>query len=129
MTLFLTIERSLTSDLLCIKDDLKLIQNTLQSILNNTLLFDAKLILDELICNSVIHGNSQEKEKCVNLSIEVSEDYLKIEIKDEGEGFVYNKEDYDPTVLTTGGRGLVIVDGLSDEFYVKDNKVISIKYL
>ncbi|MBS4535819.1 ATP-binding protein [Clostridium sp. D2Q-14] len=123
------IEKSLMSDLLYIKDDLEFIEQKLQSILPNSLLFDVRLILDELICNSVVHGNSENKKKHVKLFIEVCENYLKIEIKDEGEGFVYNREDYDPTSLSTGGRGLRIVDGLTDEFYVKDNRVIAIRYL
>lgn len=130
MTLSYIIEKSLVSDLLDIQEDLKHIQNNLESILpDDSLLFDARLILDELICNGIRHGNKEKREKLVNLLIEISDKYLKIEIKDQGEGFEYNREDYDPTCLSLGGRGLKIVDGLSDEFYVQDNKVISIKYL
>ncbi|MBS4539491.1 ATP-binding protein [Clostridium sp. D2Q-11] len=124
------IEKSLISDLLDIQEDLKNIQKNLQSLLpDDSLLFDARLILDELICNGIRHGNKEERERLVNLLIEVSEKHLKIEIKDEGEGFKYERDNYDPTALTLGGRGLKIVDGLSDEFYVQDNRVISIKYL
>jgi serine/threonine-protein kinase RsbW len=130
MILSYTIERSLVSDLIAIKNDLMNIQSNLQSIIkDDSLLFEARLILDELICNGVHHGNRKEKEKLVDLLIEISDKHLRIEVKDEGEGFIYNREEYDPLSLNTGGRGLKIVDGLSDEFYVKENKVIAIKYL
>lgn len=130
MTLCYTIETSLESDLMAIKKDLINIQSNLQTIIkNDSLLFDARLILDELICNGVHHGNKKRKDKLVDLMIEISDRYLKIEVKDEGNGFVYNRDNYDPFSLSTGGRGLQIVDGLSDEFYVENNKVISIKYL
>lgn len=130
MTLSYIIEWTLESDLMAIKNDLIQIQTNLQSIIkDDSLLFDARLILDELICNGVHHGNKKRKEKLVDLLIEISDRYLKIEVKDEGNGFVYNRDNYDPFSLSTGGRGLQIVDGLSDEFYVENNKVISIKYL
>ncbi|MGO1369720.1 ATP-binding protein [Senegalia sp. (in: firmicutes)] len=125
-----TIEKTLESDLMAIKTDLINIQSNLQSIIkDDSLLFDARLMLDELICNGINHGNKKKKEKLVDLLIEVSENHLKIEVEDEGEGFIYNRDNYDPFSLSTNGRGLQIVDGLSDEFYVKNNRVIAIKYI
>ncbi|MTI71052.1 MAG: ATP-binding protein [Firmicutes bacterium] len=124
------ISKSLSSDLMKIKHDLETIINNLKEVLRDeTLVFDARLIIDELICNGVLHGNKSDKTKKVKLNIEISSSLIKIEVMDQGEGFVYNKEDYDPMKLTCNGRGLKIVDGLSDEFIIENNKAISIKYI
>ena len=54
---------------------------------------------------------------------------MKLNVEDEGEGFLYDKDNYDPLELKSSGRGLIIVDGLSDEFFVNNNKVSIVKYL
>jgi len=51
-----------------------------------------------------------------------------VEVSDEGIGIDYNKDDYDPSALVCGGRGLFIVDSLSDEFKIDNNKVICVKH-
>lgn len=130
MTLNYVIEKSLVSDLEEIREDLQNIQNNLKDIIQDeTLIFDSKLILDELICNGIRHGNQLNRNKTINVFINLCQEFLKIEIADEGNGFNYDEENYDPMKLSTGGRGLKIVDGLSDEFYIEGNKVVSIKYL
>jgi len=130
MNLCFIISKSLESDLLAIKDDLEnIIEKIKEKINDEELFFDIRLILDELISNGVRHGNKKNIDKMINIYVEISERYIKIEVDDEGEGFIYDREDYDPLKLTCGGRGLRIVDGLSDEFNVQKNKAVSIKYI
>jgi len=38
------------------------------------------------------------------------------------------KNVYNPMDLKCNGRGLIIADELSDEFYIEKNKVVSVKY-
>jgi serine/threonine-protein kinase RsbW len=57
------------------------------------------------------------------------EKVIKIEVSDEGEGFIFDCNKYNPLDLKCSGRGLIIANGLSDEFYVNKNKIIAIKYL
>ncbi|MGF7057456.1 ATP-binding protein [Brassicibacter mesophilus] len=124
------IDQSICSDLREIKTTLEnILEELCQIIHDESLLFDIKLILNELIINSAIHGNNQDKNKNINLHLHVDNRSIKIEITDEGSGFCYDKDSYDPMDLKCCGRGLVLVDGLSDEFYVNKNKVISIKYI
>ncbi len=90
-------------------------------------IFDIKLILNELIVNGVIHGNQCISSKCVKLLLEVKNNKIKIQVEDEGHGINYDFESYDPGKLSCCGRGLVIVNGLSDEFYIQKNKVTAVK--
>ncbi len=96
---------------------------------DESLLFDIRLILNELVVNSALHGNNCDANKFIKLLLEIHDKRIKIEVIDEGCGFIFDRDDYDPLELKCCGRGLVIVDGLSDEFYVDKNKVISIKYI
>lgn len=91
------------------------------------LMFDLRLILNELIINSAIHGNECNKEKYVNLYLEVLEGKVKIEVVDEGKGIDLKKVSYDENELKCCGRGLVLVNGLSDEVYIDKNRIVAIK--
>ncbi|WP_223379001.1 ATP-binding protein [Schnuerera sp. xch1] len=121
---------SVCSDL----DDTKIFVRGILSKLENIiydedLLFDIRLILNELIVNSVIHGNENNRNKCVSLFLEVEGDAVRIEVVDEGQGISFDKTEYKPEELKCCGRGLVIVDGLSDEMYFDKNRVVAVKYI
>jgi len=104
--------------------------NKLRSITcDEDLMFDIRLILNELIINGVIHGNCCDISKNVYLILEYEEDFIKIEVVDEGQGIDYDISSYNPEELKCCGRGLVIVDRLSDEFYINKNKVIAVKHI
>ncbi|MCR2043269.1 ATP-binding protein [Anaerosalibacter massiliensis] len=121
---------SVCSDLHVIKDFVEDVLEKLNRIIDDeSTMFEVKLILNELVANGAIHGNAYDREKSVNLCIEVIEDSIRIEVTDEGEGFEYDLRNYDPLDLKCSGRGLVIVDGLSDELYVRENKIVSVKYI
>lgn len=121
---------SVCSDLHVIKDFVEDVLEKLNRIIDDeSTMFEVKLILNELVANGAIHGNAYDREKSVNLCVEVIEDSIRIEVTDEGEGFEYDLRNYDPLDLKCSGRGLVIVDGLSDELYVRENKIVSVKYI
>ena len=116
------------SDLETIKSFVEKNVNTLKGqISNQDILFDVKVILSELIVNGALHGNECVASKCISLTLKMDESKLTIEVEDEGRGIEYNTKDYDSKDLKSFGRGLVIVKGLSDEFYFKDNKVVAVK--
>lgn len=117
--------------------DLEMIRNFIDEVLkklnhiitNKDAMFDIKLILNELVINGVLHGNNCVVSKCVKLSLEVNGNTVTIQVEDEGKGINYDLESDDPTVLDCNGRGLVIVNGLSDEFYIQKNKVTAVKHI
>lgn len=121
---------TMNSDLLEIKKEIENLLEQITGFINGQdLLLEIKLILNELILNSAIHGNELNEEKKVELELEIDKNSMKLKIRDEGKGFLYDKTNYDPLELKASGRGLIIVDGLSDEFCVKENMVSVVKYL
>lgn len=122
---------SVCSELDAIKDFVNDTLDNLKNILDDSdLMFDLKLILNELIVNGALHGNECLVSKSVELCLEICENKLIIQVKDEGDGISdFDLARYNPTDLKSWGRGLVLVNGLSDEFYIDENKVIAVKYL
>lgn len=118
------------SDLEYIRSFIDRTIKTLNCVISNKeVLFDIKVILNELIVNGALHGNECMKDKSVNLTITLNDNKLTIEVEDEGKGISYDFEEYNPFDFKSWGRGLVLVKGLSDEFIVENNRAISIKKL
>lgn len=106
------------------KSDINLAQNVIRDALDringdidSDNLFDLRLILSELLCNSIIHGNKQNSERYVSLYLHIDNNNIEIEVSDEGEGINQNSV-YNPEELKSNGRGLVLVKGLSDYFQI-----------
>ncbi|NLJ97969.1 MAG: ATP-binding protein [Tissierellia bacterium] len=121
---------SVCSDLEDIKIFIKNVLDKLKTIIEDEdLMFDLRLILNELIINGVIHGNKYNRRKCVDLYLEIIENTIRIEVRDQGQGIDFDVESYNPEELKVCGRGLVIVNGLSDEMYIQDNSIVAVKYM
>lgn len=123
-------EGTVCSDLDTIKNFIDRTLKSLGSIISDKdIMFDIKIILNELIVNGALHGNQCMVSKCVSLRLEMLDNKLVIEVGDEGKGIDYDVYSYDPNDLKTWGRGLVLVNGLSDEFHVEKNRVVSVKHI
>lgn len=130
MELSFIFQGSVRSNLDDIKIFIKKVLNKVENIIHDKdLIFDLKLILNELIINSVIHGNQCNDNKYVKLFLEIDGDTIRIEVSDEGEGIDFDIASYNPTELKCCGRGLIIVDGLSDEIYIDNNRIVAVKYM
>lgn len=120
-----------------VNSDLSLIKNFLDSamkdlnpyIRDQEKLFDIKVILNELVVNGAMHGNEEDLDKKVCLKLILDRDYLKIIVKDEGRGVDFDTALYDCTQKRCNGRGLLIVEALTDQLILNDNEVIAIKKL
>lgn len=84
-------------------------------------LFKIRLILDELISNSYKHGNNKDFSKIIEVSIEIDDNYCMIRVRDEGKGINFDRK---KDVFSEHGRGLHIVDFISDRMSV-DNNIIT----
>lgn len=102
--------------------------------------FDIKVILCELMQNSIKHGNECDKSKIIGVEICLNENsrVLRITVKDQGCGFEasktkelsLNKEiDCNPLNMDESGRGLFIVNELCDcmEFNSVGNAITVMK--
>ncbi len=79
------------------------------------LLGDVRLLVSELVTNSVRHSNIQARD-IVRMEVEVSETALRIEVSDAGDGFVPQPRDLDRS--RPGGWGLYLVDQIADRWGV-----------
>lgn len=129
-TMNYTYNGSVCSDLELIESFIDGILNKLNNIVDDgDTMFDIRLILNELVINGVFHGNECIKSKCVKLDLKVEDKQIIIQVTDEGKGIDYDFSTYDPLDLTCGGRGLVLVKGLSDKLIIDKNQITAIKYI
>ena len=76
------------------------------------------IAVTEAVNNAIIHGNKQDPEKKVYLTIFVQEKTLKVVVRDEGTGFDPESlpDPLDPeNLLKESGRGIFILKSLMDE--------------
>ena len=87
----------------------------LEGRVDDRLLGDVRLLVSELITNSVRHS-SVKPDDCVHMSVAVTENALRVEVADPGDGFEPKPRDLDRT--RPGGWGLYLVDQLADRWGV-----------
>lgn len=89
--------------------------NLSQDTINNL-----SLAVAEAASNAIIHGNKADKNKTIELCIQVIENKLLVKIKDQGNGFD-PKDIPDPTapenILNDSGRGIHIIRTFSNLEY------------
>ena len=80
--------------------------------------FGIDMAVREAVTNAVVHGNSQDEGKVVDIVLKSSPDAVEISVHDQGPGFNPN-EVPDPTVdeniLKTSGRGIFFMRSFMDE--------------
>lgn len=122
-------ETQLHSNICDIKNVVEEILHDIKDKINDDIFFNTKIILNELIINGVLHGNKQDINKNICVKLTINNSCIIIEIKDEGSGITYKQKacgDYD---FCESGRGLMLVEGLSDKFKIDGNRVTCIQYL
>lgn len=80
--------------------------------------FGIDLAVREAVTNAVLHGNRQDENKTVDVTLKSSPDAVEISVHDQGDGF--NPEEVpDPTaaenILKTSGRGIFLMRTFMDE--------------
>ena len=122
------IKKNIKSDINIMNDIVTDIILSIDKKIEDDSLFYIRLILSELIVNSIKHGNNNDRDKDVYISLFVEDDWIEITVSDEGDGFIYSKN-LNPCAFCESGRGLLIVEGLSDRFIVCKNNITCIKYI
>jgi serine/threonine-protein kinase RsbW len=88
------------------------------------------LLLSEAVDNAIQHGNNRDPDKQVTVQIHISESKITATITDEGEGFnPESMENNNPlkqeNLLNTGGRGIFLIEELSDSMeYLDDGRAL-----
>ena len=80
--------------------------------------FGIDMAIREAVTNAVIHGNSEDEDKVVDIILKSSPEAVEISVHDQGAGFNPN-EVPDPTaeenLLKTSGRGIFFMRSFMDE--------------
>jgi len=75
--------------------------------------------LTEATSNSVRHAYAEDGDGVVEISYELLEDKLVIEVTDEGAGFDPDEAGGAPEELSEGGLGIAIIRAIADEVEIK----------
>lgn len=80
--------------------------------------FGIDMAVREAVTNAVVHGNEQDEQKAVELTLKSSPEAVEITVHDQGQGF--NPEEVpDPTesenIMKTSGRGIFFMRTFMDE--------------
>jgi len=84
--------------------------------LDEETLGDLKLAVTEACSNSVRHGYGNGQEGTVQVSYELLEDRLVVEVLDDGPGFDPDRALGHGADLSEGGLGIAIIKAVADEF-------------
>lgn len=115
------------SDLSDIDSAVSLLLNELSNVVRDEeMMFDIRLVINEIVINSYEHGNKCNKEKGIDIKVCVNMDCIHIKVKDEGDGINYVFNEDGKINLTTSGRGLRIVKNLVDKLEINSNEISAV---
>ena len=97
-------------------------------------LFDVRLCLEEALINAVKYGNKKDPSKRVFIRIVSEPDKIEMEVKDEGQGFDYERlplPTEDQNLEKLSGRGVFLIKNLMNrvEYLDRGSRIKMIKYL
>ncbi|QSX06898.1 ATP-binding protein [Sedimentibacter sp. zth1] len=122
------IRKSIKSDINIVNEVVKEILLSIKNNLEDEQLFNIRLVLSELIINSIQHGNKYDINKNIDIVLVVEDTFIKVCVTDEGDGFCY-EENLNDSNFTENGRGLILVNGLMDRCVIDNNIVLCVKYI
>ncbi len=88
--------------------------------------YNLLISVTEAVNNAIMHGNKFDAEKTVVVSLLATEDFVEIEVQDEGDGFNPDKvaDPREPeNLLKSSGRGIFIIKSLLDEVLFEKNEI------
>ncbi len=121
------IRQLIKSDLNLIKDFSDIVIKSLEDkYADEDLTFKIRLILDELIINSYKHGNRYDNKKLIDALVLLDDDLAMVKVKDQGSGIIINNH---LDKYLDHGRGITLVNNISDEVYVNDNTIAALIFI
>ena len=95
-----------------------------EDLINEAVFGNVMVAITEAVLNAMNHGNGNDPSKMVTIKLFIEKETLSIEVSDEGPGFDYENLP-DPTapenLEKTSGRGIFIIQNLSDETTFEEN--------
>ena len=91
--------------------------------LNDDIYGNIMIAVTESVNNAIIHGNSGDSSKNVQLNLNLGKNSIVFQVEDQGKGFDYDNLP-DPTAPENldkiGGRGIFLMKNLCDEVSFKE---------
>lgn len=88
--------------------------------------YNLLISVTEAVNNAIMHGNNFDPDKTVTVGLTATEDFVEIEVQDEGSGFDPNlvADPREPeNLLKSSGRGIFIIKSLLDEVIFEKNEI------
>jgi serine/threonine-protein kinase RsbW len=112
------------------RDEIKRVEEILKRINQNLCFPEDKFInlliaVSEALVNAIVHGNHLDKLKKVFLNITYNDNFITVQVQDEGSGFDTSQipdPTLDENLLRENGRGLFIIKSLVDKCTVNTTK-------
>lgn len=100
--------------------------------LNDDIYGNIMIAVTEAVNNAIKHGNQNNSEKNVSISLSFTDGLIKFRVADEGNGFEYDHLP-DPTAPENlekpGGRGIFLMKHLADEVaFGEKGKVVELSF-
>jgi anti-sigma regulatory factor (Ser/Thr protein kinase) len=105
---------TLATDFGALSEARRYIRDELETSLESSKVLDAELLTTELVANAIKHAEADGAE--IGLDIDVSPSTVHVRVEDQGRGLATMETR--PRPDATGGRGLVLVDRISDRWGV-----------
>ena len=91
------------------------------------------MVVDEALSNAIVHGNRSDENLKVHVRIYISSSRIRIQIEDQGEGFIPGEVE-NPTeqenIFKRSGRGIYLLRELMDSVeFKKDGRLIELEKL
>ena len=102
------------------------VEDLLTNQVNEKELRNILLITQEMVTNSILHGNKHAIEGKVLIEVKIAQKKIYIEIEDEGEGVKLlptKEEAKELDYLTENGRGLKLAILITDSIELDGNKI------
>ncbi len=96
------------------------------------LAYTIQLLVSEAAANAIKHGNRDDPDLRVRVTLRVLPKRLRAEVRDEGEGF--KREDVDDPIaednlIKSGGRGLFLMESMADAVtYADEGRTIRLTF-
>jgi serine/threonine-protein kinase RsbW len=106
-----------------IRENLRLVESFIDNAkekfhIKDDLYGNIMVAVTESVNNAIIHGNKEDSNKNVSLTLILGDSTIKCVVEDEGDGFDYDSLP-DPTapenLFKMGGRGVFLIKNLSDD--------------
>lgn len=129
--------KTINIDIPSLPENIRIVESFIDNIKENYSLSDdvygnVMIAVTESVSNAISHGNKEDKNKNVSLTMLLEESSIQFTVTDQGDGFDYNNLP-DPTspenIEKLRGRGIFLMKNLCDEVgFTNEGKSVKLTF-